>query len=104
MGFADFYLQRFSTPGKKIDSPPPPDLQYIVVIPAYNEPGILHSIESLFRCHPISSPIEVILVINWPENQARETGRKNHTIFTQCLSWAKKNNSTSLLLISIALS
>jgi hypothetical protein len=94
MGFADFYLQRFSTPDPKIIYQPPSGLKFIVVIPAYNEPDLIDCLDGLFGCNTIQSPIEVIIVINWPESSTPEIEALNRKIYSDCISWGNKYNST----------
>src|ERR1043166_2188888 len=49
----DPYFERFGYCERQIVDPPAPDLGLVVVIPCFNEPDLLASLDSLRRCeHP----------------------------------------------------
>ncbi len=56
----------------KIQTKPDDELGIIVVIPSYNEPELEKSLESIFRCNPPKRAVEVIVVINYPEDSSQE--------------------------------
>lgn len=65
MSFADQYLARHDITGK-IESHPHPGLRFIVVIPCYDEPDLLVTLNSLWDCDRPDGPLEVIVVVNSP--------------------------------------
>lgn len=67
MAFADLYLARHAVTDK-IHHPPATDLRQIVVIPCLDEPALVQTLESLWLCEHPSCAVEVIIVINSPEN------------------------------------
>ncbi len=88
-GFADAYLEK-SVRGKQlIESPPDNNLKYIVVIPAFDESGLIGSLDSLFNCDRITPGIEVIIVINYPYGSDDITVKKNLRILEEGKAWAK---------------
>ena len=60
----DGYFERFGFCGRQIAEPPAPGLSLIVVIPCFNEPDLIASLESLRRAERPSAPHEVIVVVN----------------------------------------
>ncbi len=71
-GFADLYLERYSSgPGSGLPEPDP-DLFLSIVIPSFKEPDIESSLRSLLNCHPPGVVWEIIVVINYPENSSDE--------------------------------
>ena len=61
-----------------LTEPPDPELGLVVVIPAYNEPDIARVLDSLARCAAAHCAVEVLLVVNHPENASAEVVRQNH--------------------------
>lgn len=51
----------------KLKSTPLPDTFISVVIPCYNEPDIIPTLNSLWNCDRPQYPVEVIIVLNYPE-------------------------------------
>ena len=59
------YLQKI--PNAIIKTVPQSDLSIIVTIPAFNEPELIKSLESLLDCYSIEGSIEIIVNINFSE-------------------------------------
>ena len=70
--------------------------QMIVVIPAYKEPALLRSLESLYRCRRPSRTTEVIVVVNHPENAPDEVKQVNEACLREVQSWAKDHHDGQL--------
>ena len=66
----DTYYSRFNVAKAYIKEPPNNDVHCIVVIPCFNEPDIATSLRSLLACSPTLFPVEIIVVVNSPENAA----------------------------------
>ena len=47
-------------------------LGIVVVIPAYNEPDLWQSLQSLMDCQTTDCAVEVIVVVNYPEGSTDE--------------------------------
>ncbi len=80
IGFADLYLERYGSGPVKDLPEPDPDLFLIVTIPAFKEPGLAGSLNSLLECQPPGVKWEIIVNINFPEHSTAdvvETSRKS---------------------------
>jgi hypothetical protein len=91
-GFADLYLERHAFYGRFIDVAPEPDTSIIVVIPCYNEPDIIDSVESLFYANRPSFPVEIIVVVNAPENASNESKEQNRRTVLKIREWCSNYN------------
>jgi glycosyltransferase involved in cell wall biosynthesis len=60
----NIYLKRYAWPGPQIAIPPKKDTKIIVVIPCYNEPGILDALVSIENCIRPTCEVEIIVVVN----------------------------------------
>jgi len=61
----------------------------IVVIPCYNEPDILTSLNSLWECDKPEHSVEVIVVVNFPENSDKSVAEFNFNTFNEIIEWSK---------------
>ncbi len=68
MGFASAYLSERSLYPELIKEAPDENTGIIVVVPAYDEPGIGRLLDSLAQCTPPECKVEVIVVVNAPSN------------------------------------
>ena len=73
----DTYYSRFNVAEAHIAEPPDGNLHTIVVIPCFNEPDIATSLRSLLACTPTLYPVEIIVVVNSPENAAESIIARN---------------------------
>jgi hypothetical protein len=87
MGFADLYLSKQKNFHPYITSRPTELLDFIVVIPAYCEPELTDSLESLWNCERPSGQVEVIIVINAPENAGETIKALNREVHKKTLTW-----------------
>ena len=62
---------------------PADDLRFVVVIPSFNESGLHHSLDSLFHAHPVDHSVEIVVVINWPEDAGEEIREINLALYRQ---------------------
>ncbi len=92
MGFASTYLEERALFPQKIEEAPDRETGIIVVVPAYNEPGITTLLDSLAKCGEPECKVEVIIVINAPDEATRESLENNTITFDNIGSW-KKNNT-----------
>ena len=100
MGFASTYLEERALFPQYIIEAPDKDTGIIVVIPAYNEPGINKLLDSLARCTEPECRIEVIVVINAPDDAPAESLENNVTTFNNIESWKSENKSCFFRLFS----
>jgi len=61
------YFQRHTDFIKRIEVAPNPNLGLTVVIPSYNEPNLLQSLNAIAACSKPNCAVEVIVVINYPQ-------------------------------------
>ena len=93
MGFASTYLEERALFPQKIIEAPDKDTGIIVVVPAYNEPGINKLLDSLAKCTEPECGSEVIIVINAPDDAPAESLENNRRTFNNIESWKSENKS-----------
>ncbi len=93
MSFADRYLANQEKP--YISTTPDNQLSGVVVIPCFSEPDILKTLHSLGECTAPKGLVEVIVVVNFPENSSEEVVAQNRETFQQLVkfsnSWEAPN-------------
>jgi len=95
MSFADTYLDKQKHFSIKIGSEPKQELKFIVVIPCFNEPNLIATLDSLKQCNKIKSAIEVIIVINSSEESGKEILDQNLKTFKETEGWIQENENPS---------
>jgi len=93
MGFASTYLETKVLFPEIIHEAPDPETGIIVVIPAYNEPGICKLLDSLLACYEPDCKVEVIIVVNAPADSTEESKNNNKTTLNNIESWKKSNSN-----------
>lgn len=96
MLFFERYLQKHSVYDKLILHKPNPNLFMSVVIPCYNEPDIIRSLESLHKCDSTRFPVEVIIVINHSSSVHKDIAAFNENTYRELTKWAEQHNSPNL--------
>jgi hypothetical protein len=94
MGFASAYLDERALFPQKVEEAPDRETGIIVVIPAYDEPGINILLDSLAKCQEPDCRTEVIIVINAPDNATPESLENNRITLNKIESWKKENNNS----------
>jgi glycosyltransferase involved in cell wall biosynthesis len=89
MGFASAWLTEKTLFPQFIAEPPEENTGIIIVVPAYNEPGITTMLDSLGSCTPPSCGVEVIIVINGPADSPPEHIEQNRSAFESVRAWSK---------------
>ena len=84
------YLERYAYPHKLIPAPASENLGISVVIPCYNEPNLIASLESLWENKPTSCDTEVLVIINYPQDAPVEVIDYNRNTYEHALNWAKE--------------
>jgi hypothetical protein len=87
MPFADQYLARHNVSGR-IESHPHPGLRFIVVIPCYDEPDLLVTLDSLWSCSKPEGAIEILIVINSPVDAPEAIITRNKQTIAYVKKWA----------------
>lgn len=90
--FAADYLDKSCNYKKFIEALPSEKLGMIIVIPCFKDPDIFKTIESLKKCNCPEKNVEVIIVVNEPENSIEETIRLNQEIFSEIKDLSSNNN------------
>ncbi len=88
--FLQHYIYRYAHPGQKIKENPSENLELIVVIPSYKEPDLRDTLSSLSECPLPSTGIEVIVVINYPEDEDELIKHQSKADYQNLPSWANK--------------
>ena len=83
----NFYLNKYGFISPQLDEQPSSELGIIVVIPCYNEPDLISSLESLERCEPTICKVEVIVMLNSSENEENAVLNANDQTKEQFNSW-----------------
>ncbi len=81
------YLRRRQRVPLQITTPPSPTLGLVVVIPCYNEPDLLATLDSLWQCQRPACSVEVIVVINASSTDSPAVQRQNRQTHRQALAW-----------------
>jgi hypothetical protein len=84
MSFADAYLSKQQGIAAHIPEPPSRTLRYAIIIPAFQEENIVAVLDSLWRCARPEGSVEVIIVVNAPDNADRST-RETHAATLQAV-------------------
>ena len=93
MGFASTYLEERALFPQKIKEAVDRETGIIVVVPAYNESGINKLLDSLVKCVEPACKVEVIVVINAPDDAAIVSLENNRKTFDNIECWKKDNNN-----------
>jgi glycosyltransferase involved in cell wall biosynthesis len=80
------YFERYAYPIKLFDQPVSASLKISVVIPCFNEPDILSSLNSLNNCHPVAG-VEVIIIVNEPYFCDDEISDQNSKTLGEIEDW-----------------
>lgn len=92
MRFADHYLARQKGFFPAIEDPPDHDLGLVVVVPCFNEPDLIRSLESLWQCSETVCAAEIIVVFNSARNASQEAVAQNRESLKAFEEW-KRNHS-----------
>lgn len=92
------YFQRFGYQNPVIQSPVDSSTSIIVVIPCFNEPDLLGTLESLEQADS-RSVVEVIIVVNQAEGAVSETASQNQKTIRAFQEWNKQMRTHRYFLI-----
>lgn len=101
MGFANFYIEKYTQKQTLIKQKPHPNVRLIVTIPAYNEPNIIQSLQSLCNCQKPNFAVEIIVLVNCSENSNTAEKEYNFECYKQVEAFANKNNSTKFNIFAL---
>ena len=97
--FAQYLAKHHFTPS--IDNLSEVAPRMIVVIPSYNEPALLCSLESLYRCRLPSCFTEIIVVVNHPEYAPENAKCQNKESLRDIQQWIEQHNDGRLQFYTI---
>lgn len=91
MGFASSYLEQRTVFPEIIKEAPERNTGIVIIVPAYDEPGIGKLLDSLALCLKPECEVEVLIIINAPENATPESLKNNFKTAENIESWKKHN-------------
>jgi glycosyltransferase involved in cell wall biosynthesis len=100
MGFASAYLEERTLFPQLIEEEPDKGTGIIVVVPAYNERGLIQLLDSLSHSREPVCKAEVIIIINAPDDASQESVENNLQAFKDIESWKKQNTQCFFRLYS----
>ena len=76
----------------------PPNFNYgmVVVIPCYDEPDVLTTLNSLIQCAPTQHPVLVLVVVNSGELTKVSVIQHNRKTYDELIAFAKEHNQPRL--------
>jgi glycosyltransferase involved in cell wall biosynthesis len=92
----NFYLSNYSFIPEQILEPPSPGLGIAVVIPCFNEPNLIASLESLKKCHLPECDVEVLIVINSGIDHSPEIKDQNLETLREVRRWITDHSTARL--------
>lgn len=95
------YLSKHANYPKLISAPVDSALSMVIVIPCYNEPAILKTLESLSDCKSLETKIEVLVVVNQGEDVDAAVQAQNQQSLNEMDSWSNKSKVFDLYPIFI---
>ena len=90
------YLKKSALFPAQIFGTPHPDLNIIVVIPAYREKELLTSLQSLANCDAPRCAVEIIVVLNDSEEDNKTAKKENQRMYQQACKWGLTHSSAVL--------
>jgi len=100
MGFATSWLEKRALFPKIFSEPPDKRTGIIVIVPAFNEPGITALLCSLSQCREPECKAEVIIIVNARQDASPESIRNNKTCISRIDSWKKENKNCFFRLLA----
>lgn len=94
MGFASGYLEKSALFPELIKEAPDKNTGIIIVVPAYDEPGISRLFDSLLLCSQVPCRVELLVVINAPGDATAESLRNNQITIENIETWKRDHHSS----------
>jgi len=95
------YIEKYKVSHPLILQKPSPNLQMIVIIPAYNEPDIFATLNSLKKCKKPENNVEVIILINHTANTPLHIKEINREVFNKIITDYSNSDTGKLQFCSI---
>ena len=91
----ELYLSRYAHQKEYLESESVEEnLGIVVTVPCFNEPKILTTLESIYKCYPTKFPVEILVLINHPEGSAPEVISQNKKSVEEIKHWIKSQNES----------
>ncbi len=90
------YLERYAWPGPLIKERPSGDLEMVVVVPVYNEPHAMSALQALNKCRWPGCGVEVLAVINHPEDASPGVVKRSRETYEQIKSWSDDHENSRI--------
>lgn len=91
MSFADKYLQKHTYQSVVYDAEPHQELKMIVMIPCFNEPDIVRSLQSLWDAARPDCAVETIVIVNESELSEEVVLKQNLQSVQEIKDWQKQH-------------
>lgn len=85
--FITNYFKRFAANEVEMTDPVEPSCKMAVVIPCFNEPDLIGTLDSLSTCSLLDYPVEVIVVVNQSEKESHQVEQANTATITDFERW-----------------
>jgi len=85
----DVHFERFGFCERQIPEPPAPGLSLVVVIPCFNEPNLVASLESLQKSERPDAAHEVIVVVNSAADAEASVIQQNERTLRDARAWTE---------------
>ena len=93
----EYYFRRFGFCERLIAGSPAEDLRLAVVVPCFDEPELLLTLESLWNCERPASAAEVIVVINSAADADEPIRERNEETYVAAAAWADAHRDKRLV-------
>ncbi len=93
MGFATSWLEKRALFPLIFEELPDKDTGIIVVVPAFNEPGITTLLDSLSQCSEPGCKAEIIIIVNARQDASPESIFNNKLCISRIDNWKKGNSN-----------
>jgi len=101
MAFASKYLSKNKIYDDHITTSPGKNLEYIIVIPAYNEDQISKTLHSLNRARKPEKEVEIIIVVNSSEQSGQTLIEQNRRTISEIDDWKTEHPESFLKIFVI---
>lgn len=88
------YLEKYAFRSRLIADNPSADLGIVIVIPAYAEPSVNHTLLSLQSCSRPACEVEVLIVVNQSETESAEIASINQNTFEEARKWEERTQGS----------
>ncbi len=90
------YFERYAYPKTLVTTAPDKALGMIIVIPSYNEPGLLSTLECINSCQLPACNLEVLVIINEFESSPQQISAQNQKSYKAAIEWSGKFKHSSI--------